>query len=82
MLGLRLRSLFFNVGWYVGSTIIAVVGMPILLLSRAANIAWANVWIDFCLRTGRLGRSSSPASISRRGRRSPSIACSPTPRRC
>ena len=49
MLGLRLRSLFFNVGWYVGSTIIAVVGMPILLLSRQANIAWADVWIDFCL---------------------------------
>ena len=49
MLGLRLRSLFFNVGWYVGSTIIAIVGMPILLLSRSANIAWANVWIDFCL---------------------------------
>ena len=49
MLGLRLRSLFFNVGWYVGSTIIAIVGMPILLLPRAGNIAWANVWIDFCL---------------------------------
>src|SRR5262245_56461751 len=49
MLGLRLRSLFFNVGWYVGSTIIAIVGMPILLLPRAAHIAWANVWIDFCL---------------------------------
>jgi 1-acyl-sn-glycerol-3-phosphate acyltransferase len=49
MLGLRLRSLFFNVGWYVGSTIIAIVGMPTLLLPRAANIAWANVWIDFCL---------------------------------
>ena len=49
MLGLRLRSLFFNVGWYVGSTIIAIVGMPTLLLPRVANIAWANVWIDFCL---------------------------------
>ena len=49
MLGLRLRSLLFNVGWYVGSAIIAIVGMPILLLPRAANIAWANVWIDFCL---------------------------------
>ena len=49
MLGLRLRSLLFNVGWYVGSTIIAIVGMPILLLPRAANIAWANVWIEFCL---------------------------------
>src|ERR1700741_231441 len=49
MLGLRLRSLLFNVGWYVGSTVIAIVGMPILLLSRAANIAWADVWIDFCV---------------------------------
>src|SRR5919106_796192 len=39
MLGLQLRSLFFNVGWYVGSTIIAIVGMPILLLPRAGNIA-------------------------------------------
>ncbi len=42
MLGLRLRSLLFNVGWYVGSTVIAIVGMPILLLSRRANIAWAD----------------------------------------
>ncbi len=49
MLGLQLRSLLFNVGWYVGSAIIAAVGLPILLLPRAANIAWANVWIDFCL---------------------------------
>jgi len=46
MLGLWLRSLSFNVGWYVGSAIIAIVGMPILLLPRAANIAWANVWIE------------------------------------
>lgn len=49
MLGLQLRSLCFNVGWYLGSAIIAVVGLPILLLPRAANIAWADVWIDFCL---------------------------------
>jgi len=31
MLGLRLRSLFFNVGWYVGSTIIAVIGFALAL---------------------------------------------------
>src|SRR5258708_37514734 len=49
MLGLWLRSLLFNVGWYVGTAIIDIVGMPILLLSRRANVAWADVWIDFCL---------------------------------
>ena len=49
MLGLWLRSLLFNVGWYVGTAIIAIVGMPILLLSRRANVAWADFWIDFCL---------------------------------
>jgi 1-acyl-sn-glycerol-3-phosphate acyltransferase len=49
MLGLRLRSLFFNVGWYVGTAIIAIVGMPILLLPRRAVVAWADFWIDFCL---------------------------------
>lgn len=50
MLGLWLRSLLFNVGWYVGTAIIAIGGMPILLMSRRANIAWADFWIDFCLR--------------------------------
>jgi 1-acyl-sn-glycerol-3-phosphate acyltransferase len=49
MTGLWLRSLFFNVGWYVGSAIIAIVGMPILLLPRRAVVAWADLWIDFCL---------------------------------
>jgi 1-acyl-sn-glycerol-3-phosphate acyltransferase len=49
MLGLRLRSLLFNVGWYVGTAIIAIVGMPILLLPRRAVVAWADFWIDFCL---------------------------------
>ena len=49
MLGLQLRSLFFNVGWYLGTTIIAIVGMPILLLPRRAVVRWADFWIDFCL---------------------------------
>src|SRR5262245_40485211 len=49
MLGLRLRSLLFNVGWYVGTATIAIVGMPILLLPRRAVVAWADFWIDFCL---------------------------------
>lgn len=49
MFGLWLRSLFFNVGWYVGTAIIAVVGMPILLLPRRFVVAWADLWIDFCL---------------------------------
>ncbi|MBM3649400.1 MAG: 1-acyl-sn-glycerol-3-phosphate acyltransferase [Alphaproteobacteria bacterium] len=49
MLGLWLRSLLFNVGWYVGTAIIAIAGLPILLLPRHANIAWADFWIDFCL---------------------------------
>lgn len=49
MIGLWLRSLAFNVGWYVGTTIIAILGLPILLLPRAAVVAWADFWIDFCL---------------------------------
>lgn len=49
MFGLWLRSLFFNVGWYVGTTIIAIAGMPILLLRRRFVVAWADLWIDFCL---------------------------------
>jgi 1-acyl-sn-glycerol-3-phosphate acyltransferase len=49
MTGLWLRSLFFNVGWYVGSAVIAIAGMPVLLLPRGAVVAWADLWIDFCL---------------------------------
>jgi 1-acyl-sn-glycerol-3-phosphate acyltransferase len=43
------RSLCFNVGWYVGSAIIALAGAPILLLPRAAVVAWARLWIVFVL---------------------------------
>lgn len=46
---LWLRSLAFNVGWYAGSTLIAIVGAPILLLPRRAVVAWARFWIVFVL---------------------------------
>lgn len=46
---LWLRSLLFNVGWYAGSTVIAVAGAPILLLPRRAVVAWARFWIVFVL---------------------------------
>lgn len=49
MIGLALRSFLFNVGWYVGTTIIAIVGAPILLLPRRCVVAWSLFWIDFCL---------------------------------
>ena len=49
MLGLWLRSLLFNVGWYVGTAAIAIVGLPLLLAPRRAVIAWADSWIVFCL---------------------------------
>jgi 1-acyl-sn-glycerol-3-phosphate acyltransferase len=49
MTGLWLRSFFFNVGWYVGTAIIAIVGAPILLLPRGFVVAWSLFWIDFCL---------------------------------
>lgn len=48
-LSLWLRSLCFNVGWYAGSVVIALVGFPILLLPRRAVVAWATFWIDFIL---------------------------------
>src|SRR5690348_7862321 len=48
-LALWLRSLCFNVGWYVGSVVIAVIGTPVLVLPRGAVIAWARVWIAFVL---------------------------------
>ena len=47
--GLWFRSLLFNVGWYAGSTVIALAGAPILLLPRRAVVAWARVWIAFVL---------------------------------
>ncbi len=43
------RSLCFNVGWYAGSAVIAIGGAPILLLSRKAVVAWAQLWITFVL---------------------------------
>jgi 1-acyl-sn-glycerol-3-phosphate acyltransferase len=46
---LWLRSLLFNVGWYAGTAAIAIVGVPILLLSRRAVVAWSHFWIGFCL---------------------------------
>lgn len=46
---LWLRSLAFNVGWYIGTAVIAVAGMPMLLLPRRAVVAWAQLWIRFCL---------------------------------
>jgi 1-acyl-sn-glycerol-3-phosphate acyltransferase len=46
-LSLWLRSLCFNVGWYAGSVVLALVGSPILLMPRRAVIAWAILWIDF-----------------------------------
>lgn len=49
MIGLRLRSFFFNVGWYAGTTILAIAGSPILLMPRRFVVAWSLVWIDFCL---------------------------------
>jgi len=47
--GLWLRSLAFNVGWYVGSVLFAVVGAPLLLAPRRAVVAWARAWIVFVL---------------------------------
>jgi 1-acyl-sn-glycerol-3-phosphate acyltransferase len=48
-LSLWLRSLCFNLGWYVGTAAIAIVGSPILLLPRRAVVAWAQFWVRFCL---------------------------------
>jgi 1-acyl-sn-glycerol-3-phosphate acyltransferase len=49
MISLGLRSLFFNIGWYAGTAIIAIVGAPILLMPRRCVVAWSLFWIDFCL---------------------------------
>lgn len=47
-LGLPLRSLAFNVGWYAGTAVIALVGAPILLMPRRWVVAWSHVWVAFC----------------------------------
>jgi 1-acyl-sn-glycerol-3-phosphate acyltransferase len=49
MISLWLRSLAFNVGWYLGTAAIAIVGSPILLMPRRSVVAWSLFWIDFCL---------------------------------
>jgi 1-acyl-sn-glycerol-3-phosphate acyltransferase len=49
MISLWLRSLAFNVGWYLGTAVIAIVGAPILLMPRRSVVAWSLFWIDFCL---------------------------------
>jgi 1-acyl-sn-glycerol-3-phosphate acyltransferase len=49
MISLWLRSLAFNVGWYLGSTILALAGSPILLMPRRYVVAWSLFWIDGCL---------------------------------
>jgi len=46
---LWLRSLAFNVGWYLGTAAIAIVGLPLLLAPRRWVIAWARLWIVFVL---------------------------------
>jgi 1-acyl-sn-glycerol-3-phosphate acyltransferase len=49
MISLWLRSLAFNVGWYLGTAVIAIVGAPVLLMPRRSVVAWSLFWIDFCL---------------------------------
>lgn len=49
MISLGIRSFLFNVGWYAGTAVIAIVGSPILLLPRRFVVAWSLFWIDFCL---------------------------------
>jgi 1-acyl-sn-glycerol-3-phosphate acyltransferase len=46
---LWLRSLAFNVGWYLGTAAIAIVGLPLLLAPRRWVVAWARLWIVFVL---------------------------------
>jgi 1-acyl-sn-glycerol-3-phosphate acyltransferase len=46
---LWLRSLAFNVGWYLGTTVLAIVGMPLLLAPRRWVVGWARLWIVFVL---------------------------------
>jgi 1-acyl-sn-glycerol-3-phosphate acyltransferase len=47
--GLWLRSLAFNVGWYLGTVLFALAGAPLLLAPRRVVIAWARAWIAFVL---------------------------------
>ena len=46
---LWLRSLAFNAGWYLGTAVIAIAGLPLLLAPRRWVIAWARLWIVFVL---------------------------------
>ena len=46
---LWLRSLGFNVGWYLGSAVIAIGGAPLLLAPRRWVVAWARLWVAFVL---------------------------------
>jgi 1-acyl-sn-glycerol-3-phosphate acyltransferase len=46
---LWLRSLAFNVGWYLGTAVLAIVGVPLLLAPRRWVVAWARLWIVFVL---------------------------------
>ena len=46
---LWLRSLGFNVGWYLGSAAIAIGGAPLLLAPRRWVVAWARLWVRFVL---------------------------------
>ena len=46
---LWLRSFAFNVGWYLGSAVIAIVGAPLLLAPRRWVVGWARLWIVFVL---------------------------------
>jgi 1-acyl-sn-glycerol-3-phosphate acyltransferase len=46
---LWLRSLAFNVGWYLGTAVLAIVGAPLLLAPRRWVVGWARLWIVFVL---------------------------------
>lgn len=39
-----LGSLLFNAGFYAISTVLAIVGLPVLALPRGAVIAWSRLW--------------------------------------
>lgn len=47
--GSWLRSFAFNGGWYLGSAVLAIAGMPLLLAPRRWVVAWARTWIAFVL---------------------------------
>jgi 1-acyl-sn-glycerol-3-phosphate acyltransferase len=46
---LWLRSLAFNVGWYLGTAVLAIGGAPLLLAPRRWVVGWARLWIVFVL---------------------------------